>query len=366
MVIALASTLKPIDDTRMYEKFAHTLSSKYDQVHVIGRRASIPASHRPNISFHPLGNIEKGRMSSWRKVKPLLHRIHPDIVIIHTVELLPIALRYCLARRIPLYYDVQENYARNFWYQRVYPLHIRLVLAPAVRLLEWLTSPLIKGYFLAESCYAEELAFTQSKSVILENRAALPPSLSPQPITTPIRLQPSIKMLYMGTISEVYGIRDAIKWCAKAQEFMPLTLTVVGYCGTKDLRDWLYEQEKRYYWLELEGIDRLVPHQRILQAIQAHDLVLLPYRPNASTNRCIPTKLYECLLLGKPMLIQNNELWAEKTAPYRAAAFTNFADSPTLELIEQLTNQDFYPQGPSPYAYWEGERLLKWIANQEQ
>src|ERR671912_2763723 len=91
--IVLASLLKPVDDTRMYEKLGSTLASVYE-VYIIGQPAKFMPAH-DSIHFVPLpasGRISAERLlSPWRLMRRVL-TLRPDLLIVCTVELLPIAL----------------------------------------------------------------------------------------------------------------------------------------------------------------------------------------------------------------------------------------------------------------------------------
>ena len=120
--IVLASLLKPVDDTRMYEKLGLTLASVYE-VYIIGQPTkeilrtdtihfiSLPSTHR--LSFERL-------LAPWRVLRIIL-RIQPAMVIVCTAELLPIALCARLLRRLKIVYDVQENYAMNVLHGNAWP-----------------------------------------------------------------------------------------------------------------------------------------------------------------------------------------------------------------------------------------------------
>ncbi|MCK5102291.1 MAG: glycosyltransferase, partial [Cyclobacteriaceae bacterium] len=58
-VIAIISVLKPVDDTRNFEKIARSLSNtnKYD-INIIGF-STINIPSYPNIAFHPIFNLKR-------------------------------------------------------------------------------------------------------------------------------------------------------------------------------------------------------------------------------------------------------------------------------------------------------------------
>src|SRR6187551_1688231 len=110
--IVLASILKPVNETRMFEKLGTTLgdTGEYD-VFIIGAAPTLKTVY-PNISF--LNHPTFSRLSLRRLIEPWailrkLIKVKPDVVIICTHELLLIASLYKLIASTKIIYDIQEN-----------------------------------------------------------------------------------------------------------------------------------------------------------------------------------------------------------------------------------------------------------------
>lgn len=122
-VAVIASILKPVDDTRLYEKLGLSMreSNKY-QINIIGFEVKKPPIHS-EVKFHSLYNGSRfGIRRVWApwKFLLLLISLKPELVIICTPELL---LPGCLYKAVTwnkLWYDVQENYRRNISHQSAY------------------------------------------------------------------------------------------------------------------------------------------------------------------------------------------------------------------------------------------------------
>ncbi len=357
--IVLASVLKPIDDTRMYEKFAHSLCEHFE-VHIVGYAAKAPEQASDSIHFHPLYQFNRGardRLFAGSTLLKLLKKIKPQVVCVHAVELLPAACIYKAKSGAKLWYDIRENYAKNFWHQQVYPSYLRPFLALGVRIVELGFSPFVDKYFLAEKSYYHELGFAKKKGVILENKAKIDPTLIREGFPRTLDHSP-LKLVYTGTISELYGIRRAVRWSEKLSELAPISLTIVGYTNSPELRQWLRDKASKHPWITLVGIDELVPHQKLLAILAQQDLALLPYLHNLSTKDCMPTKLYECLALGIPMLLPNNRLWLERAWESEGGYAVDFDSAPTPFMAQDLLEQKFYPNGPDKDSVWEGGVVL--------
>lgn len=345
----------------MYEKIGSSLCSEYD-VHIIGHQSNdVPEEV---IQFHPIfkfSSISNKRKRAGFQFLEKIKIIQPDLLIVHAPELLWFAVYYKLTRGIKLVYDVRENYWRNIVYQSNYKGLKKWILALGVRLTERLAVKFIDAVFLAESCYAEQMPFFKEKATILENKFKNHFGLKSKETS---RINLPIKVVCTGTLSEVYGIERAILWVIKLRALgYDITLTLIGKISTKAFKNKITSYLKDYPFIRLFGNGELIPHHQILKELVEADVSILPYRPNKSTEDCIPTKLYEGIALKTPMLVQNNQLWEELCKPYRAAVFTDFQlDNAEVDL-KKIIETRFYPQEIGKEVMWEKEegKLLKKI-----
>ena len=119
-VIAIVSVLKPVDDTRNYEKVAVTISNtnKYD-INIIGFLSKKnPTS--PNTNFFPVFSFPRlslERFLAPLKVYNILLKLKPELIIVTCAELLIVTCAellvdiflYKILFGCKIIYDVQEN-----------------------------------------------------------------------------------------------------------------------------------------------------------------------------------------------------------------------------------------------------------------
>ncbi|MBD2716852.1 hypothetical protein KBK19_17545 [Microvirga sp. STR05] len=356
--------LKPLNDTRMFGKFGRTLTSRPNTiVHVAGRQAPHPAEAPATLHTHALLN---GTRLSWERLGAqvrywrLLQHLQPQLVLVHAPELLPLTLLWHLLKPGRRFlYDVRENYALNIRTQQVYPAWLRGLLAGTVRILETLAARRAAKVLLAERSYADELPFAQPEhTVVLENKYQpySGEALVTQPRQLPMPGQP-LRLLYSGTISELNGVFEAVRFTRELQRYWPATqLTIIGFCQQPEVLARLQTLLANDTSITLIGGNKLVPHDRIVEEIQRSHLGLLPYREHPSSWRCIPTKLYEYLAQGLPMLLPPNPLWLQVAQRHRAGLPVHFPAVPE-QLPEQLTSYQFYPQGIPTDAFWQSEAI---------
>ena len=114
--VVIASLLKPIDDTRMFEKFGLSMAetNKYD-INIIGFESK-NARTANHITTHSLGNFSRASLTRffkpWRVLKFLI-KVKPHIYIVNTHDLLTVIFIYKILFGGIFIYDIRENYKKN-------------------------------------------------------------------------------------------------------------------------------------------------------------------------------------------------------------------------------------------------------------
>ncbi|WP_157781083.1 glycosyltransferase [Hymenobacter sedentarius] len=369
--------MKPVDDTRMRGKFAETLRSRPNtEVHVAGRGSSAGQTGADNqakgVYQHAIfsgSRLSLARLGAQLNYWRLLRRVRPGVVIVHAPELLPLTMLWqWLSPGRRFIYDIRENYALNVSTQHVYQGITRRWLAAGMRWVESLAAGRAAGIILAEASYAEELPFLAAQPngrvVVLENKYQPGPGelLPAKPKELPYPELP-LKLLFSGTISELNGVWEAIALTQQLHYAWPggAQLTIMGFCQQPALLRQLEEKVAQHpSWLSLSGGAVPVPHAAIVAAIQQSHLGLLPYRPHTSTERCRPTKLFEYLAHGLPVIASPNPLWQallQKNGAGLELDFAKPAEGPAL--VARLRSSNFYPLGIPTEVLWaeEGKKL---------
>lgn len=302
--IVLASVLKPVDDTRMFEKIGKTLVETGEfEVTIIG----YPVSTQLRIPLIEYVMLPAFYRLSWRRLMApwiifkKINEVKPELIVINTPELLLVAILNKIFFGRKIVYDVLENYYRNIRFTPAFPALMRWPVASLVRCKEWLISPLIDYFWLAEFGYKKELGFAQPHTV-LQNK--LPKSIADQ---YPIKTKGSTRLLFSGTLAPGTGVFEAIELVQNLNQIDPrYSLTIIGYCAIPKILTQLKREISKSAFITLIGGDRLVPHEDILDEISKADWGVILYPANPGTQSSIPTKLYEYLALKLPILIRHN------------------------------------------------------------
>ena len=364
--VVIASLLKPVDDTRMFEKFGLSLAEigKYD-INIIGFESKNERS-ADDITLHSLGNFRRDSITRFFKplqVLKVLVKVKPKIYIANTHDLLIVSTIYKIIFGCTFIYDVRENYKKNILNTTVFPKPLRPLIAMWVRIKEWLSKPFIKHYILAEKVYEKQLPFLGNEFTILENKYIPLPGMhtayrNPEPHT--------INLVFTGTIAESNGVFDAIEMTKKLHALnQDIRLRIVGYCALKKDLLRLQDTIKDTSYIELNGGDHLVPHSEIIEAIEKADFGFVLKKANNGVNEeKLLTRLFEYTANKLPIIALDNPTWIEFCGQFNAAIHINPSNFNPQKTLDLMLSGKFYTKGDVTSSLWETESLrLKDLIN---
>ncbi|MFT6134068.1 MAG: glycosyltransferase involved in cell wall biosynthesis [Cyclobacteriaceae bacterium] len=329
----------------MYKRFGLSLAkaTKYE-VNIIGIESkNLPTDHS-NILFHTLpnsGRSLKSRLKNSLQYIRYIRKIQPHILIITSPGLLLISSLLIKKRRMKWVYDIQEDYYKNIIYQRIYPVAIRHILATLIRLTESICLKRIDTVFLAEKCYQKELNSLTKRidTYTLENKST---TLSNKKIRTKTNF---LRLVFTGTISHYAGIKNAVKiYQALKANGNNTSLTIVGICHTKQLRDELRNLSTADSNIQVIGINNFVEHNELIGYLQKADLAIIGYETNEINKEKAPSKLYEYLTHGIPFIVQKDSYWHTISNNAGLAIPVNFSSISAPDILEML---DALPKTPT-------------------
>lgn len=351
--IVLASILKPIDDTRMFEKLGTSLSTVKDyEVFIIGYPTTTPLNQEHEIHVLPLKSFKRislGRiLALWQTMK-LIRKVKPELLIVNTHDLLLVSVVNRILFGVKIIYDIRENYYRNVLHTSVFPTLMKPFIAGWIRFKEKLLAPAFQAFLLAEKSYENELSFLNHRHLVLENKTCL--SVDFKRITDPSK----IRLLFSGTLAESTGIFQAIDLAKNLHTIDPkIELRIIGYCALPKMLEDIESSISNCPFISLVGGNILVPHHQIMDAIAHADFGLVSYPPSHHIDNRIPTKLYEYQACQLPILIQDYEPWTKLCHPYNAALVVDFLNLDPAVLLKKMLTTQFYTFRPTDVT-WASE-----------
>ena len=300
--------LKPVDDVRMYEKFARSIVSMTDfSVEIIGFHSSqYPTDNR--IRFHKI--FDFSRLSLKRLLAPLSYyakmlKLKVDVILCNSPDLQLVTAVFKIIFGGSYGYDIRENYMYNIFYLDNFSWILKGILGCQYRMKEWVVSYVADFFLLAERSYAAELKFTASRHILVENQYAALYSTMPKPKTY------FVNYIYSGTISKAYGLDKVLAWAgSKYQTDQNFVLHIVGFCPVAaDVEYILSFTPLLYPYLTLNISSKPLSHTCIIEAISEADIGILRYDLNRAIIKCVPAKLYEYVFNSLFIESDNNSLW---------------------------------------------------------
>ncbi|HLZ16197.1 MAG TPA: hypothetical protein VKQ08_04125, partial [Cyclobacteriaceae bacterium] len=287
--IVLASLLKPVDDTRMFEKMGLSLAdSGLYEVHLIGYPSAADL-HVQGVQFHPLPKFRRlspGRIGARLKVLQKTIQLKPELFLVNTHDLLGVAILIRILFGTRILYDIQENYKKNILFTDAFPKPLRPVIAFFVRLKEWVASPLFSQFLLAEKCYATELGFVGKKFQVIENKCKFPRDFRRSPS------KDFIQLVFTGTLAESTGVFLAIRLARKLHLSEPrVRLAIIGHCAQREILSRIEKEISQHDFISLAGGSEIVPHSVIMSAIATANFGMVCYPMAPHIENKIPTKL---------------------------------------------------------------------------
>ncbi|EON79350.1 glycosyltransferase [Lunatimonas lonarensis] len=355
--IILASVLKPVDDPRMMYKMGFSMreTNKY-RLYILGFPPKNPSIF-PEITVSTLFDRRRTHpsrlLAGFRLLRHIL-TIRPQIVIVTTYELLPALIVAKWLHTFKAVYDVQEDYSQNILFNKTMPTLVRKPAASFVKSIEYIATPWIDWYLLAEQCYRATIPKPE-RSTLLENKYQ--GKIIPKGPLMVSRAK-GIHFVIVGTLSEVFGVLDAVKWFKNLVQAEPQhTLEIRGHCPLASLRKRLLELTGDCPQITLDASPVPVTHRLFDHAVDKAGAWLMPYQLTDSIRDKMPTKLFDAMARGIPVLITPNPLWEDFISRYPGGIGVDFTDrSEPQRVVEKLAQTSFFKQAPGTEVSWDSEK----------
>jgi len=365
VVVVIASVLKPVNDTRMYEKMAQSLiSTGKFSVNILGF-SSITHSEYPDIRFHSIFQFKRReylRLIANSLFFYRLLKLKPIIIIVNTPELSPAILFYrFLFSNTKVVYDIRENHQRNLLSHHRGKGNFRRLLMAMVN---WWEQQLIlrsDRIIVAEKGYLLEKPMISNTPVIVIENKVIPAQkvLSKPKLTTPI------KLLYTGTISTPYGIWDALRFAKQLHEALAeeLQFVIIGHVTQAATFHQLTKLEDQYSWIETTISENPISHSQLLRKMEEANFGIVSHQLLPSIWNCFPTRIWEYMAHQLPFFLQNHHPWVSYCQPWHCCLPVDFSLQtwPIDSLVEKMRDMNFYQKGIPKDIYWEQEKFLSSI-----
>lgn len=304
--ICILTSVHSVFDTRIFHKEAKTLASVGYDVTLIAQNDKEDTVD--GIKIIPLPK-PKNRWERFFKTDCLLYKKalmqKADIYHFHDPELLSWMVKLKKKTGAKVIYDIHENISGQILDKEWIPEILRKPVSKIYKWREKKLLPLVDWVLLAEDSYLKIYKNYKNVSIIRNY-----PLISNKLLKNEIRLQHNFpKLVYVGGISKTRGIFEmigAIK--ILKQKFKSIQLKMAGPIeGKIKLR---MNNLVKYYGLN-ENIVFYgkISHPEALQLISTADIGLSLLYPVPNYIESLPTKLFEYMTAGLPVIASNFPLW---------------------------------------------------------
>ena len=355
--IAVISTVHETYDTRIFYKQIASLRANYDVVYFS------PASGTPEHDWIvplPKSRSKLGRLRTQLALIGKLRHHRADLYLLHDPELLPLGIVLkCLGKRVV--WDMHEDTYNDIKTKTYLNPLTRSVVAFIYRLFQGIAYRLFDGFILAEDGYSDY--FAQPARVCVVHNYPLLERLN--------RYQEVAKgretIVYIGSISANRGVFQLLDLVARLQRDFPrITLQLIGPFTDERLEASVrrYVRERRIEDnVRIRGPMKNVEAYGELAKCRVGLALLLP-EPNFT--KSLPTKMFEYMALGLPVVVSNFPLWESiiKNHNVGAAVDPFDTDSACRVVRRLLSDPPFYAalsrnarQTAQRYS-WETENVI--------
>lgn len=334
------TTVHRVPDPRIFLKECRSLSRQGFNVHALytGSDEGFAWGEIKPTRLGPRSRSRLKRLLYWPRIIRELCRIQPQVVHFHDPELLPLmyVLQVLSGKRRNFIYDIHEDYAQALQSYR-WPFPALAVLYQAMlRLSEKQMSMVV-----AEDSYQ---TFLQRPRPVIHNFIDAPQSESGSPKRN--------TFIYVGTLSELRGASLMIESFSRVSR-SDWTLEMMGIPDSPELLKKLKADAlaKSRFPGQIEVCD-FVPFSEASERIRRSKVGLCLLAPEPNSVHSLPTKVFDYLCFGVPVLLSNFPYYLEffKGVPgvyfvdplsledvtREMSRLCSIADSPELERQAQL------------------------------
>ncbi|MEO0896133.1 MAG: hypothetical protein AAFY71_07045 [Bacteroidota bacterium] len=311
------SILNPQRHSRLYYRWAKgNVEGGFEVVVVAqGKEEGLNKDGIKMVSSGSFHRLSLKRFLFSRSIRQQAKEIHAEIYVLHSPELLSLGkwLKHELGATIV--YDVHEDFHKNLLYSPNYPGFLRKFLANYLRNMERKATAWLDGWVYAEDCYRDILGRDSQKTHYFRNKFVLP--LEPESFEWPVQ---GPYALYTGTLAEEWGVMDSLEWWIQAFPILKIPLVLAGFDANGRLVPRINKRVQdsglgAYFYLV--GGETYVPYAHIIQLIRGCSFGMALYHPLPQIKGKIPTKFYEYLALGKPLLYTKEGSWDNVNQKYK-------------------------------------------------
>ena len=255
---------------------------------------------REGVCIHGLPPVagRYRRVMLWPRLFRVACALEADLYHFHGPELIPVAYLLKRVTGACIVYDMHEDFRAG-----------RGLEGRGLRTLERWCFRWVDHVVVSDAAYTDVVGPSRASATLVANYV--------QPPTPPVEYEraipPPFRLVCTGTLSEERGLLDLLDLAqAFRQEGCDWRLDMAGVCYRETDRR---RAERRFRRRRLDDVvertawDRHVPWRVLMRRTAQAHIGLALLRPHPNAEQVIPTKFYEYLHYGLPILCSDFPLW---------------------------------------------------------
>jgi glycosyltransferase involved in cell wall biosynthesis len=302
--VCIFSSVHSALDNRVFYREAKSLQKN-------GYSVTLIAIHKENEIRDGIQIIGLSKSPRWQRpclwftLFRLAISTRADIYHFHDPELLFVAPFIRLITKKPTIYDIHEVYADFIKVKDYMPAWVRYPVAWIFRWLEPLLARLQSGLIFSDDAIAQVFTHIPCPKVTLFNYPALFFIEDAIRITQNIQERTPV-VLHLGGHERNRGTRLMVAAFAQVHKTMPSArLLLVGHFMPPDLQTEVQDDVIKHGIEHAVTIIGRVPFDTIGSYLQQAAVGWVPWQPYAKNDKNIPTKLFEYMAYGVPIVSSN-------------------------------------------------------------
>ena len=292
-----------VHDARIFHKISKSLARRGYEVILIARHQKDESIDGVHVAAVPKsgGRFPRMTINLYRIYKKAL-QLDGDIYHFHDPELLPLGLLLKL-RGKHVVYDAHEDMPRTFGYKHYIPRSLRGMVACTAERFELFGARRLTAVIGATPPIADRFRAVNANTVVVHN-FPIHDEISSCGLPWKERDR---AVAYIGGISRERGIFELLQAIALVSPRVPCRFSIAGWFSPPELRDEVLKQAGSAN-IDFLGMLSRVQVAELLSKMRVGIVVLHP-EPNFVNSK--PTKLFEYMCAGIPVIASNFPMWTE-------------------------------------------------------